>query len=239
MTEDRDDKPDLEVGIREARATLRDLIDQVERDGAVVYLTRNGRRAAALVAPSFEPRTDSPKIWVPRSTRKAIGLVEAMLTSNSELMPDILEELGERRGDLVGELAILITVLYAPFGQLSTDGDVFVFPMNNGDDEAERRISLEELIMPRLFRERHGSELYTGEGIPIVAGGLWALKMGEDLHGWRNSIDVPISGDELMTWISATILLADFTNTILGDGAAQEIMYRSDEWLRDDFWADR
>ncbi|MFH0519504.1 type II toxin-antitoxin system Phd/YefM family antitoxin [Streptomyces sp. M41] len=239
MTEDRDEKPDLEVGIREARANLRGLIDQVEQDGAVVYLTRNGRRAAALVAPSFEPSADSPKIWVPRSTRKAIGLVEAMMTSNSGLMPaDILEELKER-SELVGELAILITVLYAPFGQLSSDGDVFVFPMKDEESEAERRISLEELIMPKLFRERHGSESYTGEGIPIVAGGLWALQMGEDLHGWRNSIDVPISWDELMTWVSATLFLADFVNAILGDGAAQEIMYGSDEWLREEFWADR
>ncbi|MFF7754117.1 type II toxin-antitoxin system Phd/YefM family antitoxin [Streptomyces sp. NPDC007971] len=238
MTGDRDEKPDLEVGIREARANLRDLIDQVEQDGAVVYLTRNGRRAAALVAPSFEPRADSPKIWVPRSTRKAIGLVEAMLTSNSGLMPDILEDLKQRSGELVGELAILITVLYAPFGQLSTDGDVFVFPMKDEGSEVDRRISLEELIMPNLFRERHGSELYTGAGIPIIAGALWALQMGEDIHEWRNSIDVPIGWDEMMTWISATVLLADFVNTILGDGAAQEVMYGSDEWLREDYWGD-
>jgi antitoxin Phd len=41
-------EPDVEIAVSDARSQLADLVDQAEH-GKVIYLTRHGRRAAAIV----------------------------------------------------------------------------------------------------------------------------------------------------------------------------------------------
>ena len=47
---------DLEVTVTDARAQLPELLDTTVRDGAVVYLTRYGRRVGALVPADLAER---------------------------------------------------------------------------------------------------------------------------------------------------------------------------------------
>ncbi|MGW0946034.1 type II toxin-antitoxin system Phd/YefM family antitoxin [Streptomyces sp. NPDC002623] len=225
-------KSELVFGVREARKNFAHMIDQIEDGTPVVYLTRGGRRVAALVEPSFAGSSTLPGeiAQIPRSTRNSAQLIETMLTDVRDLMPDVFEQLGERRGELVGELALLMECLYFPLSGNREDGSVMIL----GDDgkDSGRSISLPELIMPRVFHSRGNGSLFTGEGMSIVAGALWALQMGIDLHEWRNSLRLPISGDELMSWIFATYHLAAFLNVNFGEGFAEDLMYQSDDVAR-------
>ncbi|MFF4550422.1 type II toxin-antitoxin system Phd/YefM family antitoxin [Streptomyces sp. NPDC001435] len=232
---EQSEKPDREVKIREFRGKLASLINEVTKDGTVVYLTRRGERVAALVGPSFENRTgDSVEpAKSPGSVRRATQLIESMLTDDVELLPDPSRVLWKYKGEVVGELAVLALFLYHSLPEKLEN--IYSSLSRDGGDESGTCISLSELIIPKVVGSIGGGELFDGATIPVVSGALWALQLGQSPREWRNSLASPVDTNELMTWIHAIYYLAVAINSAFGDGTAERLMYEADEVLREGF----
>ena len=63
---------DIEISVSEARAQLADLVDQAE-DGKVIYISRHGRRVAAITPPNLPAEAASEHRLIDEISRRIVA----------------------------------------------------------------------------------------------------------------------------------------------------------------------
>lgn len=220
---------DVEVGVREARARISELIDEVETRGKRVYITRHRKRVAALVDPNVASIA-IPQIAIPGNTAEAMRII-TFFREEGEAFRNIhtIEQLGSTpQGDVVGGLLTFLTWFQARISDVVEDG---LLQMRGGEPGVES--SLPEMLIDRTIRQARGmgplKAIISPSVMSVLAGGLWVLQFGMSPARWRNLIPLPLEGSETAAWIFVGAGFADLVDIICGEGAAEELMFMAED----------
>src|SRR6185312_10474317 len=104
-----------EVGVREARETLSEILANVETGNQVIHITRRGERVSALVSPDIAESIVAIKgvsgPAIPGDMVAAIKLVESLLIDDASSNGPDIDSLNTSRHELVGGCMSLLDVL--------------------------------------------------------------------------------------------------------------------------------
>ncbi len=228
-TQEDPEHGDIEIGVREARARLSELIDEVENRNKRFYITRHKKRVAAIVDPNVASIA-VPQIAIPGNTAEAMRIItfcraegEAFRNMNT------LEQLRSTpQGDVVGGILTFTMWFQARISDVVKDG---LLQMGDGEERTES--SLPEMLIDRTIRQVRDSgplkAIISPSVMSVLAGGLWVLQFGMSPARWRNLIPLPLSGNETGAWIFAAAGFADLVDIICGEGTAEELMYMAED----------
>ncbi|WP_410599175.1 hypothetical protein [Amycolatopsis sp. lyj-90] len=218
-----------EIGVREARIKLKELTEDVELRNRVVHLTRRGKRIGAIVSSDVAEGivairgVEGPV--VPGDLPAAIRLVESLLAGDTDDSPS-LESTEDNRHALVGACLSLVDIMLP--GRALYHGKL---PLIDSDGSKEIKF-VADLLVRKLFK-RFNVDAVACE-FPLVAGALWAAQAQESAVEYRLQIPVGISSAESVIWVFALWELCQLINAIHGEGVAEELMYNTEEFLRDE-----
>lgn len=225
---------DVEVGVREARSIFPGLLNKVETGSGPVYITRHGKRIAALVNPDAAS-PGFPEIAIPGDIGEALQVIMSFRMScpaEAEqyrcILGRIMRERQPSNADLVGGILTCITFFQARIFDLIKDGLLQI----EGDEAATESPLPEMLIGDTIHLARTTGlldDILSPQVISVIAGCLWALQLEMSPARWRNLMPLPVEPDETMAWTFIGARFADLIDVIFGSGEAEELMFKAAE----------
>jgi prevent-host-death family protein len=219
--DDTADFSELEVGLRDARASLGELVDKVAYGQLTVFLTKNGRRMAVIkkVDASTGGATtvieDSTQLSVPGNVEAAATIIDAMLVDKDDYDPNLVRFKDIGKSDLIGGLATLIYYLIP-------DRDL-IAQIEREEDREEIDTTLARLALAVSRRLLGGGVEVTPAS--TIAGAIMAAHCGQHPAEWRNAFLAPVTDAEADAWIYGCWGLADLINKLMGEGVAENVLY--------------
>ncbi|MET7329489.1 type II toxin-antitoxin system prevent-host-death family antitoxin [Nonomuraea sp. NPDC005650] len=216
----------LDVGLRDARASLGQLVDKVCYENVPVFLTKHGRRVAAIrkVDPLLTPDdvldedSDEP-ISIPGNVEAAAGFLLGSLSGkiDQERLKQVSQYSGISQADFLGGLA---TIAWYMFPAPSKD-----------EDEGEEREHLDQIyarvtLMISRVLPSWGADSAV---VPIFSGSMVAAHLGQHPAVWRNRLPVKVDEVERTAWMLGCYLLADALRELFGQDFIEEAVYSAVE----------
>lgn len=219
---------EVEIGLRDARTSLGQLVDKVVHERFTVFLTKHGHRIAIIK--KFDDTTDNENqssakevasLTIPGNVEAAIALVDPMLADIEGHDANSNQIQGVGISDLIGGLATLIYYLI-PASDIIAEIE----------NEEERR-GVEETIarLPLVVSRRLLNGGIDITVIPTIAGAISAAICGLHPSEWRNKLPGKIGESEFSAWLYGCWGLADLINQLMGEGVAENVLYTITENL--------
>ncbi|MEU7986660.1 type II toxin-antitoxin system prevent-host-death family antitoxin [Streptosporangium canum] len=221
------DSSELEVGLRDARASLGELVDKVAYGELTVFLTKNGRRMAAIkkvdasTGDTKKPTEDSAQLSIPGNVEAAATIIDAMLVDREDYNPNLARFKGIEKSDLIGGIATLIYYLIP--------GREVIAEVEREEDREEIDATLARLALAVSRRLLSGGVSVTPAS--TIAGAIMAAHCGQHPAEWRNTFAVAVTDAEADAWIYGCWGLADLVNKLMGEGVAENVLYSTVEHI--------
>lgn len=206
---------ETEIGVSEARRSFFDLLSRVESGDGPIFLTKNGRRIAALAEvgqqgsrvahsePADHYAAPPPNLSIPGDLSAAITFVEASMTHDEQRAPGISRYRGSSLNELAGGFVSLAYFLIPTADEVSSLND-------------DKRVEYRRLPF-QLFESSMEIFGMSPAVAPQIIGTLVAAATENPAH-WRNSLGVPLTVEEVAAWFAVCHVLAMLWNSKMGDG---------------------
>jgi len=219
-----------EVGVRFARTHLPELLSSVLHGDRVVYITRHGRRVAALVgadtAHTILASQDGGILEIPDGLADAVKIVELFLIGDASKPAPLLRGIDSNLRKIA--CAALLLAEYLIAHEALYRGDV---PIAGDSGEVVNKRTVAEIVL-RGLHEMSKNGFLDPSLLPIIAGGIWAAQARVGAVKYREAIPLAITPHEVYMWYIVLRDVCMLINAYRGDGVAEGILYEFEEIFR-------
>ncbi|MGW4967359.1 type II toxin-antitoxin system prevent-host-death family antitoxin [Nonomuraea sp. NPDC004186] len=211
-----------EIGLRDARDCLGQLVDEVVYGNQVVFLTKHGRRAAVIMkADSSINKAEATStknfvpVPIPGDVKAAATIIDAMLVDDENYDPDPSRYRGVAPSDLVGGFATLIYYL------IPKEADLEQIEQEEDQEKIDNLLAQ----LPLAVSRRLVSGGLDATVVPTIAGAIAAAFCGHHPGEWRNRFANAVTEAEFNAWLYGCWALADIIEVLMAKGAAQNVLF--------------